>query len=209
MAKQTALKKFTSEAVIENHSYKSVTTMFILDARDVIEVKNDHYYIADKIIRSADQGFVKLELRGRYAYGVIKRGNKKDLHARHLFNIDMVVHLEDKQWITPIYYFHENNKERGMEQTIAWLNTVYGSNPIAASKPQIKKVMSWVVDCYSKDSRPVADFTIHQMASSMIVDDALDKLVDAKCITKQTINHSKGSFNAYVPTDKGKAALGK
>lgn len=203
------LKKFTADAVIENHSFKNIVVMFKLDAKDVIKIENNFYHIGKEIVRSCDHNIDKIELRCRYTYGAIKRGQKKTLYNKHLFNVDMLVFVGDDIYVTPIYYFYENSRKRGEEQINRWLLEAFGSNPISASKTQIKAVMKWVVDIYSSTNKPVADFLIHQKASSMIVDCALSKLVDANYLTQQSINHEKGSFNVYIPTPKGKSAMAK
>lgn len=205
MKKLNEIKRFVADAVIDNHSYKNAITLFKVDATNIIEVKGECYTICNQHIRSADTGFKHIEIRCKYAYGVIKRTTAKDLHQKHLFNIDMVVYFDDKIWVTPIYYFYTNSQKEGENKCKMWLNTVSGKeymfNP---TKQQIKAVMKWIVDISNESKYKNAPvYELHKKASVFIVDECIKVLEQTGCITVKDIN----GVVVCIATTKGVKAL--
>ncbi len=203
ISKVVKVKGFIADAVIGNYLASNVTMMFKLDAKDVIKVVSDYYTICGHPIRTVDSDYEDIYIRGYYAYGKVRKG-KKELHGKHLFNIDMVVTVNGNTYSTPIRYFYENTQEVGDAICMQWLNKVFGGDPISPSKPQIKKVLQWVDEISSNSKYTNAPlFELEKKASSYIVRKALDILTDSKCIDKQTIK----DVVVYSITNKGKQAL--
>ena len=211
MAKKTGktnkgirVKNFVADAVIGNYEHYTPVTMFKLNADDVIEIKGDHYTICGQPIRSIDAKRNKIELRGRYAFGKIRRGNK-DLFNKHIFNIDMVVYGDDFIYATPIFYFYENDKETGDKTCLEWLQHVYPEDVLKPAKPQIRAVLQWIVDMSNNNKYKNAPvFELHKKASSYIVDRCIEVLEQTGCIDVKDIS----GVVVCIPTMKGKHALG-
>lgn len=199
-----AIKKFNADAVIDNYSYKESITLFKIDAEQAITIKNDCYTICGLPIRGADKNIGKIELRCKYAFGKVRRG-KKDLFNKHVFNIDMVVHADDKIWSTPLCYFYEDSYERGDKRCRDWLNTVFDREYVfKPTKEQIKAVMQWIV-AISKESKykNCPAYELHKRASRYIVDECIKVLEQTKCIAVADI---KGVV-VLTATDKGAKAV--